>query len=308
MNGILLVHGAWHGPWCWDGFAERLTERGHEVTAVRLRGHDRPPGRIWHRVHHYVDDVRDAAAAFAEPPVLVGHSLGGLVVQRYLERHEGPGAVLLASVPAGGTIGAVARLALRHPIVMLKTNLQLRLRPFIATPALVRELFFTAETPQRLVDHCDERLQDESYLAFLDTVVLRARPRRVRAPVLVLGAERDGIFTVAEILRTARAYGTEAEVFPGLGHDMMLDEGWSEVADRIDGWIRESAGEGAAVNPPGDLSRGRPPAPRGSGSPACGRRCAGGTRSSWGSGRAPPRPRASSLHGPAASRSAAPAG
>ncbi|HEV2892470.1 MAG TPA: alpha/beta fold hydrolase [Actinomycetota bacterium] len=84
MAGILLVHGAWHGPWCWDGVAERLRRRGHRVEAVRLRGHDRPPGRIWHRVHHYVEDVRVAAARFAEPPVLVGHSLGGLAVQRYL--------------------------------------------------------------------------------------------------------------------------------------------------------------------------------------------------------------------------------
>jgi pimeloyl-ACP methyl ester carboxylesterase len=108
MTRILLVHGAWHGPWCWDGFADRLTERGHQVRAVQLRGHDRPPGRIWHRVHHYVDDVQRGATQFAEPPVLVGHSLGGLAVQKYLERHHAPGAVLLATLPPKGTIGAVA--------------------------------------------------------------------------------------------------------------------------------------------------------------------------------------------------------
>jgi pimeloyl-ACP methyl ester carboxylesterase len=52
MAEILLVHGAWHGPWCWNGVAGRLVGYGHQVHAVRLRGHDRPPGRIWHRVHH----------------------------------------------------------------------------------------------------------------------------------------------------------------------------------------------------------------------------------------------------------------
>jgi hypothetical protein len=82
MTGILLVHGGWHGPWCWDGVAERLRRRGHQVQAVRLRGHDHPPGRIWHRVHHYVDDEGAAAARFAEPPVLVGHSMGGPWVSR----------------------------------------------------------------------------------------------------------------------------------------------------------------------------------------------------------------------------------
>jgi pimeloyl-ACP methyl ester carboxylesterase len=76
MSDILLVHGAWHGPWCWDDFVRHLTERKHQVRTVRFRGHD-TPGRIWYRVRHYVDDVRDAVSEFADPPVLIGHSLGG---------------------------------------------------------------------------------------------------------------------------------------------------------------------------------------------------------------------------------------
>jgi pimeloyl-ACP methyl ester carboxylesterase len=238
MAGILLVHGAWHGPWCWDGVAERLRRRGHQVRAVRLRGHDRPTGRIWHRVHHYVQDVGAAAARFAEPPVLVGHSLGGLVVQRYLEGGPARGAVLLAPFPRRGTLAAVARLAARHPTALAKATLTLRLRPVVASRALVRELFFTQATPQELVDEVWGRLQDESYLAFLDTMVVWARPRRVRVPVLVLAAEHDGFFTLAEVRRTAAAYRTQAEIYPGMGHDLMLDQGWPQVADRIDAWVR----------------------------------------------------------------------
>jgi pimeloyl-ACP methyl ester carboxylesterase len=238
MAGILLVHGAWHGPWCWDGVAERLRRRGHHVHAVRLRGHDRPEGRIWHRVHHYLDDVQRAAARFAAPPVLVGHSLGGLLAQKYLERHPAPGAVLLASVPPGGMLLPAARLAARHPLVSLQATLLLRLRPLVATPALVRELFFSPDTPQELVDDTFGRLQDESYLTLLDPLVVWPRPRRVRAPVLVLGAERDSFFTAGEVHRTARAYRTRAEIYPGMGHDLMLDQGWQKVADRIDTWVR----------------------------------------------------------------------
>jgi hypothetical protein len=69
-----------------------------------------------------------------------------------LERGPAQGAVLLAPVPRGGTIGATARLTARHPVVMLQATLSLRLRPFVATPALIRELFFTPDTPQALVD------------------------------------------------------------------------------------------------------------------------------------------------------------
>ena len=90
MTGILLIHGAWHGPWCWDGFAARLAERGHDVRTVRLRGHDQSGERIWHRIHHYLEDVQRAAERFAEPPVLVGHSMGGLA--RATVRAAPPGA------------------------------------------------------------------------------------------------------------------------------------------------------------------------------------------------------------------------
>jgi alpha-beta hydrolase superfamily lysophospholipase len=240
VSGILLVHGAWHGPWCWDGLAERLRRRGHQVQAVRLRGHDRPPGRIWHRVHHYVQDVTEAAARFPEPPVLVGHSTGTLVVQKHLERSPGKGAVLLAPFPRRGTLAAVARLAARHPAALAKATLTVRLRPLVTTPELVRELFFTPTTPQELVEEVWGRLQDESYPMFLDTMVVWARPRRVRArvPVLVLGAEHDGFFTVDETRRLAAAYRTQAEILPGMGHDLMLDRGWTQVADRIDTWVR----------------------------------------------------------------------
>ena len=243
MSGVLLIHGGWHGPWCWDDFGHRLTERGHEVRAVRLRGHDRAPGRIWHRLHHYLDDVELAAAEFAEAPVLVGHSMGGLVAQKYLESNPAPGAVLMATIPPKGTMRALARLAVRHPLAFLKANLLLSLWPFVDTPAKVRELFFTADTPQAIVDDCEARLQNESYPAFLDLLLFAlARPQRVQTPMLVLGAELDGILTVAEIHSTARAYGTAAEIYPGMGHDMMLDPGWPQVADRVDAWIRETTG------------------------------------------------------------------
>jgi pimeloyl-ACP methyl ester carboxylesterase len=239
-TGVLLIHGGWHGPWCWDAFAHRLSERGHEVRAVRLRGHDGRPGRIWHRIHDYVEDVERAAADFDRPPIPVGHSMGGLATQKYLERNPAPGAVLLASVPSAGMLAPVARLAARHPLALLKTTLLLRLGPLVSTSALARELFFSPDTPQAIVDDCHARLQDESYLAFLDMLLFlaRARPGRIETPVLVLGAEHDGFFTPGEIRRTARAYRTEAEVFPGMGHNMMLDQGWEQVADRIDAWLR----------------------------------------------------------------------
>jgi pimeloyl-ACP methyl ester carboxylesterase len=83
------------------------------------------------------------------------------------------------------------------------------------------------------------RLQDESFRAFLDLVAfVRTHPQRVRVPVLVLGARRDSIITPAEVAATAAAYRTTPTLFP-TAHDMMLDDGWIEVAEHIIGWLAD---------------------------------------------------------------------
>jgi pimeloyl-ACP methyl ester carboxylesterase len=54
---------------------------------------------------------------------------------------------------------------------------------------------------------------------------------------MVVGAGHDGCFTLNEVRATARAYGTEAVVFPDMGHDMMIEPGWRDVAERIRSWL-----------------------------------------------------------------------
>jgi pimeloyl-ACP methyl ester carboxylesterase len=238
MTGILLIHGAWHGPWCWDEFAARLARRGHDVRTVRLRGHDDSGERIWHRIHHYLEDVRRAAEGFAKPPVLVGHSMGGLLAQRHAQRHPARAVVLLASLPPGSAIRVAARLALHRPLAMANATMRLRLQPLVASQAQTRAMFFTDDTPSAIVDGCHAKLCDESYLAFLDMLLPSIRRPRIRAPVLVLGATDDAIISADDIRRTARAYDTHAELFDGIGHGMTVGVGWERLADRVDAWVR----------------------------------------------------------------------
>ncbi len=241
---ILFVHGAWHAAWCWDvHFLDYFAQQGFEAHAVSLRGHGKSEGSSklrWTRISDYVEDVEKTVQQLANPPIIIGHSMGGLVVQKYLENSTVPGAVLLASVPTAGVLGTTLRIAMRHPLAFAKVNLTLSLFPLVATPRLAREAFFSEDLKDEQMLLYTKLLQDESYLGFLDMLVFNLpKPEKVKTPLLVLGAAQDTIFYPSEIEKTARAYHTKAEIFDDMAHDMMLELQWQIVADRIMAWLRE---------------------------------------------------------------------
>jgi len=242
---LLFVHGAWHGAWCWDEHVlGHLADLGWDSHALSLRGHGGSSGRDrlrWHRIKDYVADVGQVVADLGPGTVLVGHSMGGLVVQKYLELYPAPAAALLASVPPRGVLPLTLSVARQHPALFARANATMSLAPLVSTPALVREMFFSADLPDELVRDYHARLGDESYLGYLDMLGLALpRPSRVSTPLLVVGGEDDAMFTVAQVRATGAAYGARTVILPGVAHDVMLDTRWQTVADTLAGWLEET--------------------------------------------------------------------
>jgi alpha-beta hydrolase superfamily lysophospholipase len=241
---LLFVHGSWHAAWCWDEyFLPYFAQHGYVAHALSLRGHgssENDKALRFTRVADYVDDVAQVASGLAQPPVVIGHSMGAFVVQKYLESHEAPAGVLLAPMPPTGDLPALLRYGLRHPLTLLKNTLTLSLRYTVSTPELLRDVFFSADMPAEQVNAYHKQIQDESFTVIvLDATLLNlVKSQQIKSPMLVLGAANDTVFKVAEVEATARAYGTQAEIFPHMAHDMMLEAGWQQVADRIIAWLQ----------------------------------------------------------------------
>src|SRR6201999_1380929 len=207
-------------------FVDFFADAGYRAVALSLRGHGgSPTAKPFHvcSIADYVDDVAATAGSLgSRHPVLIAHSLGGFVVQRYLESHNAPAAVLVASVPPQGVLGLATRIWTRHPWISMRSLPVGNLTGFIGTVPLVREHLFSTHTPDEIVESGAASVQSEAVRASLiDPLFRRVRTRRVNTPVLVLGAADDGMVTNAEVRATARAYRTEAELFPGMGHNMM---------------------------------------------------------------------------------------
>jgi pimeloyl-ACP methyl ester carboxylesterase len=239
---LLFIHGMWHGAWCWDeNFLPYFAEHGYQVSALSLRGHAGSEGKIWgNTISNYVSDVEQVAGKFETAPVLIGHSMGGFITQKYLETHNAPASVLLASNPHFGLWPTLFRLTMQRPLMLVKVMSQLRLYPVVETPEAARWSMFSNDMPEEQVVKYHAKFNDESFRMFMDLLGLNlANPKKVKTPLLILGAQNDNAIAPDQVHATARAYGVKAEIFPNMAHDMMVEAGWKSVAERILNWLQE---------------------------------------------------------------------
>jgi pimeloyl-ACP methyl ester carboxylesterase len=158
-------------------------------------------------VADYVSDLAQQAQALQRPPVLIAHSMGGLVAQRYAQNHDVAGVVLLAPVPLSGVGYGYGR---AHPLPFLKFLLTRNGFAMVGGGKLAKSLFFSPELPEELFQRYYGRLQSESFKALLDVGRgIERTPLQGNPPLLIVEAGRDAVIPPKRLSETARFYGTE---------------------------------------------------------------------------------------------------
>jgi len=240
---LLFIHGAYTAAWCWEEhFLPWFASRGYSSHALSLSGHGASRGRKQldsFSIGDYVDDVAEVIAALPAPPVLIGHSMGGFVVQKYLERQPVPAAVLMCAVPPQGLMSSAFGLMFQKPGMMSELN-KLMSGGRVAVDTL-REALFAQPVSDVDLQRYFGNAQPESHRAIWDMTLFNLpHPSRVKdTPLLVLGAELDHLIPASLVTMTAHTYGVEAEIFPAMGHGLMLERDWQSVAERIRNWLDE---------------------------------------------------------------------
>ncbi|MGU3292895.1 alpha/beta fold hydrolase [Williamsia sp. M5A3_1d] len=229
---LLFVHGLAHGAWCWRNWMGAAAAAGHDAYALSFRGHGGSEGSAaGARLRDYVaDTVRAASSIGGGKAVLVGHSLGGLVVQHALPVLEASSAVLLATIPHRPAIRTALSVVRNDPIQGLRLAMG---RPLHLGP----EMLFRGLDEASSAAAMTHMTPDSAVVQLQLLVRTPARRPATPIPVLMVSSVDDRVVPIRSTRATARRYGATTRDLEGIGHDMMLDAGWPQAWDVVERWL-----------------------------------------------------------------------
>jgi pimeloyl-ACP methyl ester carboxylesterase len=236
---LLLVHGAFAGARLWEkSYGPAFAALGMDTWAMDFSTQNDGPLRRHRRgLKQLTAELAAAIQALPRPPVVLGYSLGGLVVQRLAQQQPLRGMVLLNALPTQDVPKLLLDYARRHPV-----SLAMCLSLAVASPVrhLSRQLPAGIASPQAdaaLQAHFVQNLRGESLRALLES--LKPQPSASCTPSLVIGMEGDALIPPAIARAIAARLNADLRVFEGLSHTPMIEPEGQQVVQVIADWLEK---------------------------------------------------------------------
>lgn len=245
---LFLIHGMWGGGFMWDNHRAFYENRGYRCVVPTLRYHDVDPASPPHpdfgtvSLRDYADDLEQEIRALEEPPVVIGHSMGGLLAQMLAARGLAPKVVCLTPAAPRGVV-------VLSPSVLWSFKSILTTWAFWRKPC--RQTFKEAayatmhllppeerrQLYDRLVDESGRAIFECGLWLFDSRRVAEVDPAKVTCPMLVVGCKLDRITPASVVRKVARRYKADYEEFPDHAHWVLGEPGWERVAGVVLDWI-----------------------------------------------------------------------
>ena len=235
---IVLVHGAYSSCSLWkENFLPYLVEKGHSVYALNLK---RPEDDyairtlFTYTLSDYVLQLKNLVDELEVPPLLMGHSMGGLVVKLFLSQYPqaASSVCLLASLPPFGLKHTLWGMVKSPKLLFMYTLLTLF--PAVARSGPPPEGLLSSDASLDQRKRFPSLIKRESIRALWGCLFPKVQPDfATHIPMLILGAELDHLALPQDVVATSVFYQKPYHIYPNRGHFLMMDKDWEQVADYI---------------------------------------------------------------------------
>ena len=218
-----------------------LADNGWECHALSLRGHGMSEGYEHidaFGVQDFIEDIETITARLPEPPIVIGHSQGGMLAQLYACKHSVAGVALLNSLGPGGLSGSFAHMSVNYPAILNQIVMMQVFGPNAVNIDVMRYGLYSPDFPREDVIKYTKHFQKDSQRAVHELMMpqwlnLLNRPD---VPVLVIGGYADAFIPPSDVMATAMLWRTEP-LFLNIPHGCMLDSTWELVASELNDWL-----------------------------------------------------------------------
>jgi len=238
---LIFVHGAGGGAWYFEFFLEYFAQRGFDSYALSLRGHGNSDGHEQidtFGLDDYLKDVKSVVDSLDEKPILIGHSMGGAIVQKYLSLHQDDlsSVILLASAQVGG-IDEDSNLGL---FFSDSRNFLRKIRSahpseHLSLEKIMNDNIFSSRFSKEELKIIRKKLTKESNRVKKDLLKpFMTGQEVINIPIHVIGSYGDHMVTPDITIKNAQAFNVEPIFIKDLCHFMTIDPEWEVAADAID--------------------------------------------------------------------------
>lgn len=244
---IVFVHGGYMGAWCWKPyFFPFFKEKGYECYAPSLRGHGNSEGHESiqkHSFYDYIKDVLQLVRQIERKCILVGHSMGGAIVQKICDTHpEHIAAMVLLSSPSPTGMGMKTGLELMGRGMKQVWSVTMFHRgrineKNIAEKFPFRWFFSDYMDKEEQIKYARKMTRESDKASKQITKKYVKNPAGMKLPKCIIGGEDDWYFSPETQSQNAKIYGIEAIIVPKIAHNVMLDKNWEQVAKEIHKFI-----------------------------------------------------------------------
>lgn len=247
---IVFIHGLFVNNTSWSEWKSYFENKGFTVYSPANPGHEGDPVQLKKNIHPqltktgFKDVVMNIASfidTLPEKPIVVGHSLAGLVVQKLIEMDKAVAGISIDGAPPKNVFAPWATIKVVFPVV----NFFKGSSPFLGSRDWYHHAFFNNYSKQESDKLYDQIAVPESRRIARDTLLTsfaKVDFSKPHNPLLFIGGEKDNIFPSAFTKKIAGSYKdrnsiTDFKAFPGRSHFICGEAGWQEVADHVINWI-----------------------------------------------------------------------